>query len=236
MRGNSAKPFANQRSLVDLLEQWADLSQQANADALDLQTQSAEVRALLQEVSARVEAGRWHTSGWNIFDVLGRVRLEDAHSDVLAWLFTPWEAHGLGDRFLREFVRAAGTEPLPNGRVREVETRKEIGPNHERIDIEVRGDGWVLAVENKIDDAERSGQTESYAQHYRPLRKAGFVVFGVFLTRCGDPAKADDIFRPMSYRTLRKILSQVQMHGTSDAAQVVRWFAEHIRNDLEVDA
>jgi hypothetical protein len=28
----------------------------------------------------------------------------------------------------------------------------------------------------------------------------------------------------------------MQMHGTSDAAQVVQWFADHIRNDLEVDA
>jgi hypothetical protein len=233
MRGDSEKPFANQNSVVDLLEQWEDLSRQA--DTLDLQKHSTEVRVLLQEISERVEAGRWHTSGWNIFDVFARVRLEDAHSDVLAWLFTPWEAHGLGDRFLREFVRAVGTEPLPKGRVREVETREEIGPNHERIDIEVRGDGWVLAVENKIDAAERSGQTESYAQHYRRLRKAGFVVLGVFLTRRGEPAKADDIFKPMSYRTLRKVLSQVQMHGTSDAAQVVRWFAEHIRNDLEVD-
>jgi len=236
MRADSAKPFTNQRSLVDLLEQWAVLSRQAEADTKDLQRHAAGVRVLLQEISERVEAGRWHTSGWNIFDVLGRVRLEDAHSDVLAWLFKPWEAHGLGDRFLREFVRAAGTEHLPNGRVHEVETREEIGPNHERIDIEVRGDSWVLAVENKIDDAERSGQTEIYAQHYRRLRKAGFVVFGVFLTRRGESAKADDIFRPMNYRTLRKILSQMQMHGTSDAAQVVQWFADHIRNDLEVDA
>jgi hypothetical protein len=206
---DSAKAFTNQKSLIDLLKQWEALSQRAEADTQDLQKHSAEVQVFLQEISERIKTGRWHTSGWNIFDVLGRVRLEDAHSDVLAWLFTPWEAHGLGDRFLLEFVRAVGTEPLPNGRVREVETREEIGPNHERIDIEVRGDSWVLAVENKIDDAERSGQTEIYAQHYRRLRKAGFVVFGVFLTRRGEPAKADDIFKPMRYRTLRKILSQV---------------------------
>ena len=232
----SAKAFTNQKSLVDLLEQWAVLSRQAEADTKDLQRHAAGVRILLQEISERVEAGRWHTSGWNIFDVLGRVRLEDAHSDVLAWLFKPWEAHGLGDRFLRGFVRAANTGPLPKGRVREVETRKEIGPDRKRVDIEVRGDGWVLAVENKIDDAERSGQTDDYALHYRRLRKAGYAVFGVFLTRRGDPAKADDLFKPMSYRTLRMILSRVQMQETSDAAQVVQWFADHIRNDLEVDA
>jgi hypothetical protein len=236
MRGDSEKPFANHKSLVVLLEQWAVLSRQAEADTKDLRRHSAEVQVFLREISERIETGRWHTSGWNIFDVLGQVRREDAHSDVLAWLFMPWEAHGLGDRFLREFVRAGKTGPLPKGRVREVETRKEVGPNHGRIDIEVRGDGWVLAVENKIDAAERSGQTEDYARHYRRLQKEGFTVVGVFLTRRGGSAKAADFFKPMSYRTLRKILGQDQMHGTSDAAQVVKWFADHIRNDLEVDA
>jgi hypothetical protein len=129
-----------------LLEQWADLIQQAKADTLDLQKHSAEVRVLLQEISERVEAGRWHISGWNIFDVLGQVRREDAHSDVLAWLFTPWEAHGLGDRFLREFVCAVGTEPLPKGRVREVETREEIGPNSARSWLDQHGTEQVERV------------------------------------------------------------------------------------------
>jgi hypothetical protein len=31
-------------------------------------------------------------------------------------------------------------------------------------------------------------------------------------------------------------LNQDQMRGTSDAARLVQWFADHIRNDLEVSA
>jgi len=208
--GDTAKRSANQKSLVGLLEKWETLNQQAEAAARGLQKHSAEVRAFLQEISALIETGRWHTSGWNIFDVVGRVRLEDAHSDMLAWLFKPWEAHGLGDRFVRGFVRAAKTGPLPNGRVREVEIRKEIGPNRKKIDIEVQGDGWVLAVENKVHDAEQPGQTESYAEHYGRLRIAGIAVFGVFLTLRGESAKAADFFQPMSYSTLRKILNQAR--------------------------
>jgi hypothetical protein len=220
---------------VALLEEWEALNQQAEATAQGLQRHSSEVRTLLQEISQRIEGGRWHTTGWNVFDILGRVRLEDAHSDTLAWLFKPWEAHGLGDRFLHEFVRTATGESLPNGRVREVETRKTISIGGEKIDIEVQGDGWVLAVENKIDHAEGPGQTECYAEHYRRLQNAGLAVFGVFLTLKGDSAKAAGFFQPMSYSTLRGILDQDQMRGTSDAAQVVRWFADHIRDSLEVD-
>jgi hypothetical protein len=87
------------------------------------------VRALLQEVSARVEDGRWHAAGWNVFDILGRVWKEDAHSDTLAWLLSPWEAHGLGERFLRAFVSAVRheSEELPDSfHVWDVATRKRL--------------------------------------------------------------------------------------------------------------
>ena len=188
---------------------------------------------LLMEASERIKSGHWHTTGWNIFEILGRVRLEDAHSDALAWLFKPWEAHGLGDRFLRDFVHVGTGESLPNTRVREVETRKKVGIDGGKIDIEVRGDGWVLAVENKIDHSEEPGQTESYTMHYRRLRDVGTAVFGVFLTLTGEPAKASGFFQRMSYGTLRTILDLNQPRATSDAGQVVRWLADHIRRDLE---
>jgi PD-(D/E)XK nuclease superfamily len=189
---------------------------------------------LLRNVSDRIESGSWRVSGWNIFEILGRVRLEDAHSDALAWLFKPWESHGLGDRFLRDFVHAGTSASLPNTRVHGVETRKTVGFDGAKIDIEVQGDGWVLAVENKIDCAEAPGQTESYAVHYRRLRDVGTAVFSVFLTLTGHSATADDFFRPMSYATLRTILGQMQPGETGDAPQFVRWFADHIGGDLEV--
>lgn len=229
---NSGPRFSEYDSVLSLLQQWEALDQQAQGAARSLQMHGPEVRALLLEVSERITSGHWHTAGWNIFEVLGRVRLEDAHSDALAWLFKPWEAHGLGDRFLRDFVHLGTGEPLPNTRVREVETRKTVGIDGGRIDIQVQGDGWVLAVENKIDHSETPGQTECYAAHYRRLRDAGTAVFGVFLTLTGEAARSG-LFQSMSYRTLRTILDQNQPRATSDAAQLVRWFADHIRGDLE---
>jgi hypothetical protein len=186
---------------------------------------------MLQMIEGRIESGEWHTTGWNVFDVLGRVRLEDAHSDMLAWLFSPWEAHGLGARFLREFVLAATGRQLPNARVHDCCTRRRLGPEAGIIDIEVLGDSWVLAVENKIDAGESPGQTTGYAEHYRRLEEAGLAVFCVFLTRQGEDAEADGIFKPLSCASLRKILKRMQ--GTDDAMQLLRWFADNIRNNLE---
>jgi len=206
------------------------LDRQASQAAEALDANAPAIRSLLREVSARIESHHWHTTGWNVFDILGRVRLEDAHSDTLAWLFKPWEAHGLGDQFLQEFAYRATGKRLPNGRVREVEARKNIGPTTGIIDIEVQGDGWVLAVENKVNCAESPGQTEDYWEHYGRVERAGTAVFCVFLTPDGRPAQAQQ-FRPMSYRALREILDR--MPWVSDAGQIIPWFADHIRNDLE---
>ena len=229
--GNSTSLFANHESIGKLLQQWERLEQQADSVIRRLGKNSLKVRDLLDKVGQRVATGKWHTTGWNIFGILGRTRLEDAHSDALAWLFKPWEAHGLGDLFLREFVSAATGRSVPNGRVRDVETRKQICSTGEKIDIEVQGDGWVLAVENKIDHVETDGQTECYAEHYRNLRETGTGVFGVFLTLNRDAAEAADIFSPMSYGALRRLLESMPLN--TDASIVVQWFANHIRSNHE---
>lgn len=233
-------PTANSQSkkalrlvgIPNLLQAWELLTKQAAEAADTLAENAPQVQAMLQLVNERIVSRAWHTTGWNVFEVLGRVRREDAHSDMLAWLFKPWEAHGLGDHFLQGFVRAATGKKLLNGRVYDSVTRKKISADGGIIDIEVLGDRWVLAIENKIDAAESPGQTMGYAEHYRPLQQLGLTVYGVFLTRDGKDAEAIDIFKPLSYGKLRKLLNQMQ--GRGDAMQLVRWFADHIRNNLEI--
>lgn len=41
---------------------------------------------------------------FNLFNVLKIQKAEIRHSNVLAWLLTPGETHGLGDKFLRRFL------------------------------------------------------------------------------------------------------------------------------------
>lgn len=44
-------------------------------------------------------------SQFNVFETLRMVNTEIRHSNVLAWLLTPSENHGLGDYFLKQFLR-----------------------------------------------------------------------------------------------------------------------------------
>jgi len=215
--------FAARDSLIELLHRW-QARKKFGPDAENL----------LRELSRRIFEGQWCVAAWDEFHIMGQAWREDTHSQILSWLFNPRQAHGLGERFLREFARKATGISLPKGRACEVETNKRIGSGNEKVDIEVRGEGWILAVENKIWHIETPGQTRIYAEHYQKLKDRGQAVFGVFLTRGGELAQARDFFQSMSYGALRKILEKYQTRASTSTAQFIRQFAEHIRRDLEV--
>ena len=186
----------------------------------------------LRSVSLRLQEREWHRGEWNVFDVLGRTRLEDAHTDALAWLFDPQQAHGMGTNALEAFLRKSWGRKLPNPEIIAVNPRRKLDA-HSTIDIEVIGHGWWVAVENKVDDQERDSQTQRYAAHYQRLGgRIGKTVFPVFLTRQGERADSRR-FKTMSYRELREVLETLA--SPTEAGRVIlRQFIQHICFDLEV--
>ena len=78
-------------------------------------------RQALQDLEADEELDDFNrlVSRFNLFEAIGRTRLEWVHSNVLRFLFDPNETHGLGSRFLRRFLEHALVvipegEPLKN--------------------------------------------------------------------------------------------------------------------------
>lgn len=68
------------------------------------QSALADFVARAESLCAEVDSGvLWRNTDWNIFEVLGRPRLEDAYSSVIGWLMNPTAPHGLRDAFLNEF-------------------------------------------------------------------------------------------------------------------------------------
>ena len=118
-----------------------------NLAAAELDRRFAEnetaIQHLLRSIQEAVTAGEWRKTEFNVFEILGHVRGELAHSSVLAWLLDPVESHGLGDAFLREFMRkSVGVEP-PS--VIDIRVVPEF-PFHDcRFDIYVKGERWCLA-------------------------------------------------------------------------------------------
>jgi hypothetical protein len=196
------------------------------------------VGSLLAEVETSLAAGRWRKTHWNMFEVLGRPRLEMAHSRAIAWLMNPREAHGLGDAFLRKFFESAQL-PIPPGTIGAVVATEKTLPSGRRVDIEVSAPGWTLVVENKIDAPESERQTSDYEKYYCDLKARkpkGYDVYSVFLTKRGQRAGAE-AFHLVSYSDVRSILENIlATHKPSgNSGLLIQHFAEHIATELEVD-
>jgi len=189
----------------------------------------------VQALCAEVDSGvLWRNTAWNLFDVLGRPRLEDTHSHAIAWLMRPTEPHGLKDAFLKAFFEKAFAVEAPTGTAEcRVAVKKSIDVGE--VDIEVKGPGWWLIVENKIDSEEGPDQTRKYAAYYKRFASVRRGFFPVFLSPAGKRPQSRD-FVPMSYRDLRQVLVSVceSVHPSPDAEQLVRHLVQHILCEVEV--
>ena len=109
---------------------------------------------------------------FNVFETLDAVRAEIRHSYMLAWLMNPNANHGLGDRFLRLFLKylfANNRDSIKSEvtffdievfNLDDIEIRREWN----RIDLLLLSESnkLVVAIENKIGTQEHSQQLERY--------------------------------------------------------------------------
>jgi len=212
------------RELEDILANERD-------EASELDRRFAEERGAIEKLLLSVQeaklGGRWRNTQFNVFDVLGRPRLEMAHSRFLAWLLNPAEAHGLGDSFLRGFMQRSVGKVPPS--TLDVSVTPEFRCGDMRFDIHVRGDRWCLIVENKIDDFPWEHQCCEYQEYCRRLKDRGEQAWLVYVTR---PARRPSGTIPwLPYREIRQILEALT--PATSAAPMIEDFCEHINSDLE---
>ncbi len=105
----------------------------------------------------------------NLFYVLRLQRHEIRHSNFLAWLLDPNASHGLGDKFLRMFLKDVAVRASLN---EFDEFQMDACPLEEtvvlrewkNIDILIRTSSFVICIENKVDAKEYSNQLSRYRQ------------------------------------------------------------------------
>jgi len=171
---------------------------------------------------------------FNIFDALGVVRAEIRHSNFLAWLLDSNESHGQGALFLRAILMDLLKEAPPELRplspveldgeeMRGVEVRREW----KNIDLLItcKEPPFVIAIENKIDSGESSGQLNRYKtivhEHFSELNP-----MFVFLTTDGSEPSDDD-WVPYSYADIHRVLDRVRRTGEGAIGDDVEAFLEH---------
>lgn len=173
---------------------------------------------------------------FNIFDALGIARIEIRHSNYLAWLLAPGESHGQGELFLKAFLmdvlrraREQGMAPpvspvqLDGADLQGVQIRREW----RNIDILITCEEprFVIAIENKVDSGERTGQLQKYedivAASYPGVRS-----LFVFLTPEGDDASDED-WVTYSYAQLYQVLCRTRRANKGSIGGDVAVFLEH---------
>ena len=177
-----------------------------------------DVRELVESAEFRQYHRERQAPRFNVFDVLRYSEYEIRHSNVLAWLLTPGETHGLGDKFLRRFMESLAPRPpiLKADFGAEPVNVEEVKREFHYADVAVFLDDdqrTLLVIENKVvemyDDA--IAQTRD---HVERLRKEcpGRTLHGVLLTASGHDDGAALVARRQEERP-DVSMSYVSWHG-----------------------
>lgn len=174
---------------------------------------------------------------FNIFDALSITRVEIRHSNFLAWLLDPSESHGQSGLFLRailmDLLRQSPPELRPfspiqldGADLRGVRVWRE----RRNIDIliECAEPRFVIAIENKIDSKEHSGQLGRYKKTVKELFGDAPTQF-VYLTREGDEPSDED-WTPYTYRDIHDTLRRVRTGSAASIGDDVLTFLDHYLN------
>ena len=170
-----------------------DLQPETEPDGVDAAKLRRQLDAFLVD-NDELEALNARLGKFNLFRVLRAERVEIRHSNVLAWLLSPGESHGLGANFLRRFLSRLLMEnesleiSLTPAQV-ELMNLDDVEVVREWLGIDVlaysRNGGWCLIVENKLASKESPGQLSRYVSAVQ--REFGrTAVIPVFLTLEGD--------------------------------------------------
>jgi hypothetical protein len=189
----------------------------------------------LQELEEKI--GRF-----NVFDALRITRREINHSNFLAWLLDPAESHGQGDLFLKavlmDMLRQARQQgkgvpvspvELDGSDLQGVEIRREW----KNIDllISCQTPSFVVAIENKVDSGEHSGQLKRYRETVDKEFGEAARIF-VFLTPDGESA-SEAGWVHYAYMDLLKVLARVRRMSSGSLGGDVSVFLDHYLNLIE---
>ena len=187
------------------------------------------------------EFGQYHQTlqepqKFNPFDVLRYADYEIRHSNVLAWLLTPSETQGIGDKFLRKFVQCLDLQRL--GLKPDYSTSK-VRVERERYDVDITifldEEELLIAVENKTVElySEAIEQAMGYeTQQLRPRYKNRYRIQSVLLTTTGsdgNPLERSELIH-VSWFQVHEIITSLFNGGQFTSSSV----GEFVRHYLDI--
>lgn len=172
---------------------------------------------------------------FNLFESLGIVRQEIRHSTFLRWILDPTETHGLGDYWLRQFLRkvikigegilnnAPSLFDLDDWNFGRTEVRKEW----RNIDILILNEEnrFVCVIENKVDSTQAKGQLRRYWELVE-REFEGYKRAYVFLTRV-DEKPQHSAYVSVKYTDIADVIGDTLGRRESQLNPDIKLFVQH---------
>jgi hypothetical protein len=161
----------------------------------------------------------------NLMSILRVEHRELQHSNLLAWLFNPNESHGLGEHFIKEFIKlyykgndyqdlgVEGNRLSVFDFVRMDFDDLEIKREHKNIDLLLlsKSNKLCIVIENKIFSHERDGQLLKYKKLIdTDFNEYQHKVF-IYLSLLGQEISesASDSYVQITYENIKEILATI---------------------------
>jgi hypothetical protein len=170
----------------------------------------------------------------NIFSILKISRNEIRHSNFLSWLLNPKDSHGLGDIFLKRFLREVFSSDKFEG-ISQVDvegldlTRVDVLREWNNIDILISTPELVVCVENKVFSRDHSNQLLRYRkiiEEHFPNKTKTFV----YLNPEGEESSEEvENYYPLSYEFIVETLERIiEVYIDSMKMQVVQYIKDYV--------
>ena len=158
-------------------------------------------------------------SQFNVFDTLNIVNAEIRHSNVLSWLLNPTSNHGIGDFFIKQFLKylvSKNNEYLGNKislfdfevfNYSNLEIRREWNNIDILVIISENEKNLAITIENKIKTSEHSNQLHRYRKIIEK-EFPDYIRIYVYLTP-DDLIPSDENWINFNYNTIAGLIDDL---------------------------
>lgn len=180
-------------------------------------------------------------NGPNIFAILNLKYKETAHSDMLAYLFNPYENHSLKNSMINELIKYLSTKDVNYINLllldySDLEVYREYTiDNGRRLDILLisKSNKVVILIENKIWSGEGENQLEDYKSYIDNNYNSYNKIF-LYLTLEKERKEKYKGYIHITYNNIYNMLQNILEENkmTTEVSPILKQYKDMIRRDI----
>ena len=210
---------------------------------IDSTSDEEALKSFLLDIDCLDQLDEW-TGKFNMFDILKITRAEIRHSNLLAWLLTPYENHGLYDSIIKGFIQFAITSTNGNNEDFFRTMLMDFGSfdvlrewHHIDLLAVSEKEQCILCIENKIDTGEHDNQLARYQKTVEEAYPQYTKKIYIYLSPAGAESSIPDTWLSMSYSDVVRIVESAcnKTKLLPEAEMLINNYLETIRRDIVGD-